>query len=254
MFNCLLERANSFLNRFRWRILGLRYKLNPMGGAGTRRFAFIFAIPPSTKLLIGLCTFFFLIQQTAEHIALGRTWSFATAMGAQFGIIPDLLCNGFWWQPLTYAFLHVAWWHLLLNMLGVLFMGSYLERTLGSRPFWRIFLLGAIVGGLSWFGVDVYKHSWSSTQLCIGASGGVMALLGAMLALQPPRDKITLLLFFIVPIRIQCRFVPYLILVATVAEALFLSEFVAWAAHLGGFLTGTMLGRLYRRKIRWSVS
>jgi membrane associated rhomboid family serine protease len=45
---------------------------------------------------------------------------------------PDLVLYGFVWQPFTYMFAHANLTHLLVNMLGLLFFGTAVERELGS--------------------------------------------------------------------------------------------------------------------------
>src|ERR1051325_2843790 len=88
----------------------------------------------------------------------------------------------------TALFIHVAWLHVLGNMLFLVIFGLPSERTLGSARFFLLFLFGGIVanlvGALSLAGV----HS-----PIIGCSGAVSSVLGTYIALFP-RERLGLVL------------------------------------------------------------
>ena len=103
-----------------------------------------------------------------------------------------------WWETLsfgqlfTYMFIHANFNHLLVNMVGLFFIGPAVERTMGSYRFMLLFYLSGILGGLGWSLLalpDTY---------CVGASGGLMGTLGAFAAIYP---NARLLLWFIFPVR-----------------------------------------------------
>ena len=50
------------------------------------------------------------------------------------------------WQPLTYAFVHGGWAHLLANLFGLALTGAALEAVLGARRLVWLFALGAAAG------------------------------------------------------------------------------------------------------------
>ena len=47
-----------------------------------------------------------------------------SAMDGYLAMTPILVLSGFFWQPLTYMFVHANLTHLLVNMLGLLFSGQ----------------------------------------------------------------------------------------------------------------------------------
>lgn len=117
-----------------------------------------------------------------------------------------------WWstmsfgQLFTYMFVHGGGTHLLVNMLGLFFIGPTVERTIGAYRFFVLYYVSGILGGLGWsliavpyeIGIDAYGQQILQYPLCVGASGAVMGMLGAFGALYP---KAKLLLWFVIPVR-----------------------------------------------------
>ncbi|MDD4103039.1 MAG: rhomboid family intramembrane serine protease [Kiritimatiellae bacterium] len=220
------------MRRWLWRLRGIIYAA------------------PAAITLAAVCLAVLLMQRATSRVEFAYGYTFGNALVSCFGLTWPLLSRGFFWQPLTYMFLHDGWWHLALNMLTVLLFGSGLEQEIGGRRFWRVFLFGGVVGGIGWLAVTAllpYLPSALSAgrqtldnSLCIGASGGVFALIGAYAALFPQREVMLLLPF---PIRMRARTMAVLLGILTVAEAVFLQSQVAYAAHLGGGLAGYFLGK-----------
>jgi membrane associated rhomboid family serine protease len=183
-----------------------------------------------------------------------------------------LLTHGFVWQLVTYLFFHANLLHLGLNMLTVLLFGSGLESEVGGSRFWKIFLTGGVLGGAGWLAVvallpHVPSIRWLAdwmpqavrawfpaartaetldTAMCMGASGGVFALIGAYAALFP--NRLVYLLLIVVPVKLKARSLAYLLGVLTVAEAVFVQSQVAYAAHLAGGISGYLYGMQLRRQ------
>ena len=95
--------------------------------------------------------------------------------------------HGWIWQLATYMFLHAGFFHLLFNLAILYFFGIALESMVGSRRFFRIFILGGLAGGALWL-----AFNWSNSNASvIGASGAICAVLAAFAMLDPdPRFRI----------------------------------------------------------------
>lgn len=212
------------------------------------------------------------MQQVAARVEFVYGYSYAQALAPCFGLNWPLLAHGFVWQPVTYMFLHANAWHLGLNLATVLLFGSALEGEVGGGRFWRIFLAGGVLGGLGWLlmtALNPYLPAMPSltaalpqalrewlpasgqaatldTSMCVGASGGVFALIGAYAALFP-RRQVYMLLFFVIPLRFRARSLAWVLGVLTVADAVFLQFQVAYMAHLAGGLAGCLYGLRLRR-------
>ena len=235
-------------------------------------------LTPAATTLAAVCLFVFWIQTVTASLPFAYGYSLGTAVEMCFALNWDLFIRGCYWQPFTYLFLHGGWGHLFLNVLAIILFGAGVERLVGSRRFWLIFLLGGMLGGLGWFGVmaclpflpsipsllnslpetvrawfPVQVQAQSlNTALCVGASGGVFALIGAFAALFP-RAQVYVLLFFVLPLRLKARSLAIVLGVLTILDAVFLQLQVAYAAHLAGGVVGYLIG-LRLRKGLWIES
>lgn len=103
------------------------------------------------------------------------------------GLDLRVLREGQWYRLLTSAFLHLDIYHLFNNMLILYMAGNMLERILGRSMFAIFYVTGILASGLSSL---IYHAAMQDYALCIGASGGAYALLGAviMILLAHPRN------------------------------------------------------------------
>ena len=144
------------------------------------------------------------------------------------------------WELVTFQFLHVGLLHLLGNCLVIYFFGRELEWVLGKSRFLTLYFLCGIVGGLfQILGAWAWPSHFGGAVM--GASAGGFGLVAAFAALDPNR-QLTMLLYFIVPVRMRARTLIYLETGLALAGILlpnsFLGGRVAHAAHLGGILVG----------------
>lgn len=150
-----------------------------------------------------------------------------------FALSAPQLIRGFVWQPFTYMFLHADIWHILINMLLLWFLGREVEYFLGPRCFTRLYLMCGLAGAALWL-----AFNFRSDVPVLGASAAVLGCAIAFATLFPDRE-ITLLLFFVLPIRMRAR---YLALIAVAVDAIPLLQRtqsnVAHLAHLGGMIIG----------------
>ncbi len=151
---------------------------------------------------------------------------------------------------ITSQFLHGGWLHLLGNLLFLWIFGNNIEDRLGRLRFLLFYLVGGAVAGLTQVAIDP-----ESTIPTIGASGAIAATLGAYLVLFP-RARITSLVFLgffyqliDVPAVIVLVFWFLLQLIDGLAS-LGVSDSsgggVAFFAHIGGFVFGSLVGLVLR--------
>lgn len=193
-------------------------------------------LPPVVRWMLWLNAGIYL----AQHFLWPREFA---ALEPYLALSRRGLLAGYLWQPLTYMFLHANLTHVMMNMMGLYFMGPDTERTLGSRRFLYLYLLSGILGGIGFALLNARAP-------CIGASGAIYGVLGAFAALHPNR-KVSLLLF------------PFVVFPAWVLVLLYgVIEFtsalsrsgggVAHSAHLAGGIAGWIFARtLSSRPIRW---
>ncbi|RDU35462.1 rhomboid family intramembrane serine protease [Neobacillus piezotolerans] len=90
--------------------------------------------------------------------------------GAKFN---PLILEGEWWRFITPVFLHIGFLHLAMNTIGLYFVGTAVERMLGSPRFLFVYLFAGFGGSLASF---LFSH-----EISAGASGAIFGCLGALL-------------------------------------------------------------------------
>ncbi|MFH0848209.1 MAG: rhomboid family intramembrane serine protease [archaeon] len=164
-----------------------------------------------------------------------------------FGLTPHtLLHEGTYVTLLTSMFLHADIFHLGGNMLFLYVFGDNVEDSCGHTGFLIFYLISGVGASILHVVLDPY-----STIPTIGASGAISGLLAAYVVLFP-RARIRTLLslgWFIRMVR-----VPAYIMIGTwflyqLLYAFLVSDsMVAYWAHIGGFITGLALIRLFARR------
>lgn len=215
----------------------------PLGDSlSTRRY------PVVTYLLILANIFGFFIE-LAQGPHLNRFL-------LRYGVVPVRIAQ---WQAhpwvlltlITAQFLHGGWVHLIGNMIYLWIFGDNVEDELGHSRFLLLYLLSGVLGN-----VLQVLFSLDARIPAIGASGAVAGILGAYLLLYP-RARV----FFAIPLFFWFEVVsiPAVIALgfwfitqffnglASLAFATVQVGGVAWWAHVGGFLSGMLLGRVLRR-------
>jgi len=172
-----------------------------------------------------------------------------------FGLIParDYGVQAATWLPfLTSMFLHGGLWHILSNMWALWIFGDAVEGALGSLRFFVFYVLSGLGAALT----HAFLHP-QSTMPVVGASGAIAGVMAAYLLLFP-RSRLrmfTLLifypLFFELPavVFFAIWFIGQLLSAASVAQigARDVGG-IAFAAHIGGFLSGLLLLPVFRRR------
>jgi membrane associated rhomboid family serine protease len=200
-----------------------------------------------TASLIALNTIIFLYQATLSPSALN---SFVS----QWGIVPDE-------RPFnvlslfTSMFLHGGWLHLIGNMLYLWVFGRNIEDLIGGGKF----LLFYLICGLAAAVVHVMFNPFSRTPT-IGASGAIAGVMGAYLIKFPRARVITLVIFIVffttleIPAALLLIFwfaMQFLSGVGSLGANDYTGGGTAWFAHIGGFLAGMLLIRLFPPRKRF---
>jgi len=172
-----------------------------------------------------------------------------------FGAVPAKVIRGWFWQPLTYMFLHnpTDAMHLLFNMLMLWMFGGELERYWGGKAFLRFYVVAGAGGGVCSTLLGVIFGAPHSLIPTIGASG---ALFGLFVAFGTVFARRTVLFMFFFPM--QARTMSMILVGLSFFYLLSQpGSNVSHVAHLGGALTGYLyLNRAWRvgsfyRELRW---
>jgi membrane associated rhomboid family serine protease len=146
---------------------------------------------------------------------------------------------------LASMFLHGSPAHLFGNLLFLWVFGNDIEHRWGRPRYLLLYLLGGVVASLAHVLSDP-----NSTVPMIGASGAIAAVMGAYLVCYPATRVKTIIFFGFMFLR---KVKAVWLLLAWLAMQLLLigsSSGIAWAAHVGGFTFGVVMGFLWRRRGR----
>jgi len=159
----------------------------------------------------------------------------------RFALSVEGLQSGFFWQLLTYQFMHANVWHILINSWAIYVFGRETEETLGGKKFLVLFLAAGAGGGiLQVLAAWVWPQYFGGPV--VGASAGGFGLMAAYAVLFPARE-LTLLF---PPVTFHAKTMLIFSAVLAVVGIVFPVDNIANAAHLGGMLAGAFF-------IRWFV-
>lgn len=153
-----------------------------------------------------------------------------------------------YWTVLSSMFMHGGWFHLIGNMLFLWVFGNNIEDAMGHVKFLIFYLICGVAAAAAQTFINP-----SSIVPMVGASGAISGVLGAYLLLYPRVRVHTLI---ILPIYITTVALPawvmlgYWILLQVVSGLVSLNELekgsgVAFFAHVGGFVAGLALVKLF---------
>ena len=189
-----------------------------------------------TTWLIIICVGIFVIDPFINFKL--REWLYLSTDHAIWGVQ--------YWRFIGFQFLHGSFQHLVFNMIGLYFFGPLVERYLGGKRYLAFYLLCGIFGAVLYLilnlagyvvGTDFPGLLFNDTATpLVGASAGVFGILLAGAFLAP---NVTVLLFFIIPMRLST--LAYVLVAIAVLTVLFGGEGSnkgGEAAHLGGAIAG----------------
>ena len=207
-----------------------------------------FGKPIVTYFIIGLCIFVFLIQLSSQSYKTGQLFY-------SYGLIPSVLMNNnqlpmnlyaipSWITIFTSMFMHGGFMHLLGNMLYMWIFADNIEDNLGPTKFLVFYLLSGAGAAMTQVLMDTY-----SQVPMIGASGAIGGILGAYLV-NYPNAKVLVLIpfgFFSQLIKIKALYVLGFWFILQFISS---GGGIAYAAHIGGFVSGIILILFFNKTIR----
>jgi membrane associated rhomboid family serine protease len=164
-------------------------------------------------------------------------------------VFPD---KSVWVALFTSMFLHGSLIHLGSNLLFLWIFGNNIEDHLGHLRFALFYVVGGLVASAAHVALNL-----DSTIPVVGASGAIAAVMGAYLVWFPNAPVRTLVFFFLFVTMADIR-------AKWLLGIWFVTQFftnpnsgVAWAAHVGGFVFGVLVGLMIRtsrgaRRAAWT--
>jgi membrane associated rhomboid family serine protease/Flp pilus assembly protein TadD len=181
-----------------------------------------------TQVLFGANLAVFL----AMELAVGPVFDFPAQILVSYGgNYGPLTLSGEWWRLVTYMFLHGGLLHIGFNMWCLWDLGGLSESLYGRWTYAAVYLITGIAGGLA-------SVAWNPGVLSVGASGAIFGLAGALIAS-----------FYLGEFSL-----PSIAIGGTLRSLIVFAVFnlgfgglfrgVDNAAHIGGLVSGLILGAL----------
>ena len=144
-----------------------------------------------------------------------------------------IIANYEYWRFLSSGFIHIDAIHLMMNMYALYNLGIFFESKFGAKRFVATLLTGVVSG-------SAFLFITSGNVLAVGMSGGLFAILGAIVVYQIESGQIKYR-----PVQMQ------------LAQLLIINLFIsfipgiAFQAHIGGFISGVLMALYFNYKPSW---
>lgn len=204
--------------------------------------------PIATYIFIILCIVVFFMQLGSQSYKTGQLFY-------SYGLIPSVLMGNNQLPMDLYAvpaiatiftsmFMHGGFMHLIGNMLYMWIFADNIEDNLGAKRFIVFYLLCGIGAAMTQVLMDT-----NSQVPMVGASGAIGGVLGAYL-INHPNAKVLVLIpfgFFSQLLKIRALYVLGFWFILQFISS---GGGVAYAAHIGGFVSGVILILFFNKKKR----
>jgi len=183
--------------------------------------------------LLAFIVFFILIatnERFLEYIALKPS---------------NILQGKYLWTFLTSMFMHAGFFHIFANMFSLLFIGSLVEKLLGKRRYFFLYLISGLFAGILFVLSALFIPSDMGVY-AVGASGALFGLIGLLVLLTP---NLPVYVMFI-PIPIKMKYAGPGILVVLWLISLAGNIPIGNVAHFGGLIIGVVYGIYLRKKYK----
>lgn len=222
-----------------------------------------------TLSIIAVTSFMFLLSQifpavTYSLMLFPNIGAEMIAPGLQglvelIGYTPTLLNQP--WGLITVILVHGSLFHLLANMITFYFFGGILEKAIGSMQMLKFYLGTAVIASLAYVAMSnvyyilhgaTFASGLGTTTPAVGASGAVVAAVGAVSVLYPDAE---VLLYFVFPMKIQTAVKAFgameVINIGFKLSGTTLPVIGGFAssAHLAGLLVGIFIGLKMRDNV-----
>ncbi|MGA7928202.1 MAG: rhomboid family intramembrane serine protease [Candidatus Sulfotelmatobacter sp.] len=216
-----------------------------------------YSTPWVNSFLIGLNLLIFLFEATLDPQSL-------EVLIRQFGVVPSHLSVFLSGSPrysllaivvpfFTSLFLHGSWMHVIGNMWFLYIFGDNVEDYLGHFKYLVFYLLTGVLAMGTHMAMNLH-----STSPALGASGAIAGVLGAYFILYPRARVLTWFFVFVVwvPAWIILGYWFVLNFLSGTATTLAVQGRnmggVAFWAHVGGFISGALLVKVFgERRLRY---
>ncbi len=214
-----------------------------------------YTTPWVTYFLIALNTLVFLFElQLSPHSRNTFFFSFGMVPANVTGALHTGAYAAGLLPILTSMFMHGGWLHIIFNMWWLWIFGDNVEDSLGHFRYLLFYLLSGLGASL----VHILFNLGSQVP-SVGASGAIAGVMGAYFVLFPSARVLTLIPFFFIYFTwlpawlilgywFVLQFLSGAATAITSSQQAATSGGIAFWAHVGGFLTGVVMIKLFPRR------
>lgn len=190
------------------------------------------SLPVVSVVFAALAFANFLLIQILGYV-YGDIYAASILLGAYY---KTFVASGFEvWRFLTVGFVHISIFHLLINTMALMNLGTITEKIYGKLRFTVILVVSIIIGSL-------FVYVGEGNNLTVGMSGGLYGLMGALFVYTFETGMIK-------QPNVRSQFIRIL----TVNIIISLMPGISLMGHLGGFVGGVLLGVIFTRNDAWSM-
>jgi len=221
-----------------------------------------FSTPFVNYFIIGLNIAVYLLIELPAKFQGARGFN---VLIAQFGLIPHDLTRAIAGTPqyplsanlltiFTSMFLHADLFHIIGNLWFLWIFGDNIEDSVGHFPYLIFYLLCGVAAAVTDIAIDPL-----SQMPTIGASGAIAGIMGAYIVLYPRARVQTLVVlivfitFWWLPAWVFLGYwfvIQFIFTSVTATAAHHQTGGVAFAAHVGGFVAGLVMIKIFPRRAR----
>jgi len=219
-----------------------------------------FSKPFVNYFIIGLNVFVYVFFELPVQMQGGHHFD---ALVFQFGFVPQDLTRALggaahysipaaFFTIFTSMFLHADLFHIIGNLWFLWIFGDNVEDHLGHFPYLVFYLLCGVAAALTFVALNP-----GATVPTLGASGAIAGVMGGYVLLYPKarvQTLVVLVVFFTFWWIPAWAFLGYWFLIQFVATSVTAGAVahqtggIAFAAHVGGFIAGLVLIKLFPRR------
>lgn len=166
-------------------------------------------------------------------------------------IKPSNIVQGkYLWTFVTSMFMHGSFFHIFANMFSLFFIGSLIEKILGTKRYFTFYMISGLLAGAFFVLLSLFFPADFNT-FAVGASGALFGLVGLLVLLTP--NLPVFVMFIPIPIKMKYAGPGILVVLWLISFAGGLP--IGNTAHLGGLVTGIAYGlylkKKYKRKTKY---
>ncbi|HLQ03233.1 MAG TPA: rhomboid family intramembrane serine protease [Nitrososphaerales archaeon] len=203
-------------------------------------------------ILINVLVFVYEVEYTTDF-----TSPVTETLFLRYGVVPSQIIGALrgtqilgLYTLLTSMFIHAGVFHIFGNMLFLFVFGHNVEERFGHLGYLLFYLIAGVGGAMTQVYLSLLSGPPDISIPSVGASAAISGVLGAYLLFFPRARVVSLVAYFVLPIRAYWFILGWFFLQLLFLELVFSSagvnSGVAYGAHVGGFVVGLVLGGVAR--------